>query len=64
MTEKELQNYQLPVREGKDGYWHMLIETKHPITKEIIRHSESTKIRVMGKIKQRLKTIKLKQVQT
>lgn len=50
MTEKELQNYLLPVRlRGKDGYWHMLIESKHPITKEIIRHSESTKIRIIGK---------------
>lgn len=52
MTEKELKNYKLPTHlRKKDGYWHMIIDAKHPITKEIVRHSKSTKIKAIGKTK-------------
>lgn len=52
MGEQDLKNYNFPARlRKKDGIWHLIIEAKHPITKEIIRHSKSTKIKVIGKTK-------------
>lgn len=52
MEERKLKNYKLPARlRKKDGYWHMIIDAKHPKTGEIIRHSKSTKIKVEGKNK-------------
>ncbi len=61
MDEKELKNYKLPAHlRKKDGYWHVIIEAKHPITKEKIRHSKSTKIRVIGKNQTESKNNELK----
>lgn len=61
MDEKELKNYRLPAHlRKKDGYWHVIIEAKHPITKEKIRHSKSTKIRVIGKNQTESKNNELK----
>ena len=52
MTEKELKNYKLPAHlRKKDGYWHMIIEAKHPKTGEFIRHSKTTKLKAVGKTK-------------
>ena len=52
MEEKELQNYKLPAHlRKKDGYWHKVIEAKNPKTGEMIRHSQTTKIKVEGRTK-------------
>ncbi|QNM15809.1 tyrosine-type recombinase/integrase [Fusobacterium hominis] len=53
MQEKiDIKNYLLPGRlRKKDGYWHVRIDAANPLTKEKIRHSQSTKIRVEGKNK-------------
>lgn len=53
MQEKiDIKNYLLPGRlRKKDGYWHVIIDAANPLTKEKIRHSQSTKIRVEGKNK-------------
>ena len=52
MEEKKLENHELPAHlRPKDNYWHMVIDAKHPKTGEIIRHSKSTKIKVVGKTK-------------
>lgn len=71
MEEKDLKNYKLPVRLcKKDGYWHMIIEATHPITKEKIRHSESTKLKIIEKTKRKSEEneiearIKLKEFQS
>ena len=54
MTEKDLKNYKLPAHlRKKDGYWHVIIEAKHPITKEKIRHSQSTKLKVIEKTRRK-----------
>ena len=55
MTEKiNLNNYLLPGRiRKKDGYYHLIIDTVHPITKEKIRHSESTKLKVIEESKRK-----------
>ena len=55
MTEKiNLKNYLLPGRiRKKDGYYHLIIDTIHPITKEKIRHSESTKLKVIEESKRK-----------
>ena len=55
MTEKiNLNNYLLPGRiRKKDGYYHLIIDTVHPITKEKIRHSESTKLKVIEERKRK-----------
>ena len=55
MTEKiNLKNYLLPGRiRKKDGYYHLIIDTIHPITKEKIRHSESTKLKVIEERKRK-----------
>lgn len=43
----DLKNFILPGRlRKKDGYYHMIIDTKHPVTGEVIRHSSSTKLKV------------------
>lgn len=52
MDEKDLKDYKLPAHlRKKDGYWHMIIEAKNPKNGKIIRHSKSTKIKVLGKTK-------------
>ena len=53
MEEKtKLKKYLLPGRiREKNGYLHLVIEAKNPKTGEIIRHSESTKLKVVGKTK-------------
>lgn len=49
-----LKNYLLPGRiRKKDGYYHLIIDTIHPITKKKIRHSESTKLKVIEKSKRK-----------
>lgn len=49
-----LKNYLLPGRiRKKDGYYHLIIDTIHPITKEKIRHSESTKLKVIKESKRK-----------
>lgn len=49
-----LKNYLLPGRiRKKDGYYHLIIDTIHPITKEKIRHSESTKLKVIEESKRK-----------
>lgn len=55
MAEKiNLKNYLLPGRiRKKDGYYHLIIDTIHPITKEKIRHSESTKLKVIEESKRK-----------
>lgn len=54
MTEKNLTNYKLPAHlRKKDGYWHMIIEAKNPKTGKIIRHSQSTKLKVVEKTKKK-----------
>lgn len=55
MTEKiNLKNYLLPGRiRKKDGFYHLIIDTVHPITKEKIRHSESTKLKVIEESKRK-----------
>ena len=54
MTEKDLTNYKLPAHlRKKDGYWHMIIEAKNPKTGKIIRHSQSTKLKVVEKTKKK-----------
>lgn len=57
MKEKiDLRNYLLPGRlREKDGYYHVLIDTKNPLTKEPIRHSESTKLKVIESTKAKSK---------
>ena len=48
----DLEKYLLPGRlRKKDGYYHLIIDTVHPITKEKIRHSESTKLKVIEETK-------------
>lgn len=43
----DLKNFILPGRlRKKDGYYHMIIDAKHPVTGEVIRHSSSTKLKV------------------
>lgn len=52
--ELDLKNYLLPGRiRKKDGYYHLIIDTVHPITKEKIRHSESTKLKVIEESKRK-----------
>ena len=54
MTEKDLKNYKLPAHlRKKDGYWHMIIEAKNPKTGKIIRHSQSTKLKVVEKTRRK-----------
>ena len=55
MTEKiNLNNYLLPGRiRKKDGYYHLIIDTIHPIKKKKIRHSESTKLKVIEESKRK-----------
>lgn len=55
MNEKiNLKNYLLPGRiRKKDGYYHLIIDAIHPITKEKIRHSESTKLKVTEESKRK-----------
>ena len=55
MIEKiNLKIYLLPGRiRKKDGYYHLIIDTIHPITKEKIRHSESTKLKVIEESKRK-----------
>ena len=55
MAEKiNLKNYLLPGRiRKKDGYYHLVIDTIHPITREKIRHSESTKLKVIEESKRK-----------
>ena len=49
-----LKSYLLPGRiRKKDGYYHLIIDTIHPITKEKIRHSESTKLKVIEESKRK-----------
>ena len=52
--EIDLSNYLLPGRlRKKDGFYHLVIDTTHPITKKPIRHSESTKLKVIGETKRK-----------
>lgn len=61
MLEKELENYELPAHlRKKDGYWHTVIDAKHPKTGKKIRHSKSTKIKVEGENKTETKSNKIK----
>lgn len=55
MQEKiDIKNYLLPGRiRKKDGYYHLVIDTIHPITREKIRHSESTKLKVIEESKRK-----------
>ena len=55
MQEKiDIKNYLLPGRiRKKDGYYHLIIDTIHPITREKIRHSESTKLKVIEESKRK-----------
>lgn len=55
MGEKiDLKSYLLPGRiRKKDGYYHLIIDTLHPVTKEKIRHSESTKLKVTEETKRK-----------
>lgn len=47
MTEREKEKFKLKGRlRIKDNYYHTVIDTKHPVTAEIIRHSQSTKLKV------------------
>ncbi|WP_300392179.1 tyrosine-type recombinase/integrase [Fusobacterium sp.] len=55
MEEKNYsKNYLFPGRiRKKDGYYHLIIDTVHPVTKEKIRHSESTKLKVIAETKRK-----------
>ena len=55
MQEKiDIKNYLLPGRiRKKDVYYHLVIDTIHPITREKIRHSESTKLKVIEESKRK-----------
>ena len=55
MQEKiDIKNYLLLGRiRKKDGYYHLVIDTIHPITREKIRHSESTKLKVIEESKRK-----------
>ena len=55
MQEKiDIKNYLLPGRiRKKDGYYHLVIDTIHSITREKIRHSESTKLKVIEESKRK-----------
>lgn len=47
MTEREKRKFKLKGRlRIKDNYYHTVIDTKHPLINEIIRHSQSTKLKV------------------
>ena len=53
-----LANFMLPSRlRKKDGYYHMIIDTTHPITSKVIRHSQSTKLKVENGTKKKDKEI-------
>lgn len=47
MTKSEKEKFRLRGRlRIKSNYYHVLIDTKHPVTNEVIRHSQSTKLKV------------------
>lgn len=47
MTKSEKEKFRLHGRlRVKSNYYHVLIDTKHPVTNEVIRHSQSTKLKV------------------
>lgn len=48
MTKSEKESFRLHGRlRIKSNYYHVLIDTKHPVTNEIIRHSQSTKLKAV-----------------
>ncbi len=48
MTKSEKEKFRLHGRlRVKSNYYHVLIDTKHPVTNEVIRHSQSTKLKVV-----------------
>ena len=47
MTKSEKEKFRLHGRlRVKSNYYHVLIDTKHPVTNEVIRHSQWTKLKV------------------
>lgn len=56
MTKSEKEKFRLHGRlRVKSNYYHVLIDTKHPVTNEVIRHSQSTKLKAVcdGKKKEK-----------
>lgn len=48
MTKSEKEKFRLHGRlRVKSNYYHVLIDTKHPVTNEVIRHSQSTKLKAL-----------------
>ena len=48
MTKSEKEKFRLHGRlRIKSNYYHVLIDTKHPVTNETIRHSQSTKLKAV-----------------
>lgn len=48
MTKSEKEKSRLHGRlRVKSNYYHVLIDTKHPVTNEVIRHSQSTKLKAL-----------------
>ncbi len=48
MTKSEKEKFRLHGRlRVKSNYYHVLIDTKHPVTNEVIRHSQSTKLKAV-----------------
>lgn len=48
MTKSEKEKFRLHGRVRiKSNYYHVLIDTKHPVTNEVIRHSQSTKLKAV-----------------
>ena len=48
MTKSEKESFRLHGRlRIKSNYYHVLIDTKHPVTNEVIRHSQSTKLKAL-----------------
>lgn len=48
MTKSEKEKFRLHGRlRVKSDYYHVLIDTKHPVTNEVIRHSQSTKLKAV-----------------
>jgi integrase len=48
MTKSEKEKFRLRGRlRIKSNYYHVLIDTKHPVTNETIRHSQSTKLKAV-----------------
>ena len=48
MTKSEKEKFRLYGRlRIKNNYYHVLLDTKHPVTNEVIRHSQSTKLKAV-----------------